>query len=455
LFSQKSELSKYREQIDSAKMRITLSTLASDKFEGRGTALSGGEIAQQYIAAYLDSCGVRPANKKSYFQDINCVKSFTAARKQFLVNGVNYPDDYEYENLYHQDTVLKIKKIIFIVSEDSADIKWNNIKNQTVMKLENAQYDGLDTYNPKTVINVSFDFKPVSSEIFERIYFTSSNGKHKYNKITISANLADKLLESTGKTLSEIADEVKKSGKSKMITLKTAVEIHGNVAFQKKNVNNIAGIIEGSDLRNEYIILSAHHDHVGIHDEKIFNGADDNASGVSSVLEMARLIAKAKKDGNVLRRSVVILFPAAEEMGLVGSNYYVTNPLFPLSDTKACINVDMVGRIDKKYKSANGNYIYIVNDEKTNGNLFDYINRSNSDSIIINDKDLNSLFQRSDHYNFAKNNIPAVLLTSGLHNDYHTPQDDVELINFSAMWKRNRFIFSLVWNLANGLNPEQ
>jgi hypothetical protein len=444
--AQQSEISKYREQTDSVEMRITLSTLASDEFEGRGTAQQGGAIAQEYIAAYLDSCGVVPYNFKSFFQNINSFKRFNAAKKRFLLNGVDFLNEYRYENLYHQDTVLRIKEIIFVVQGSDTDIKSVNVENKVVMMLKNTKYD-LVGGNPATVINIALDFTPVSLKRSENIFSVPPRGR--YNMVEISERLADKLLQSTGKTLREIVDEAEKSGMSKIFTLKTSAEIHGNVRFKNLNVNNIAGIIEGSDLKNEYIILSAHHDHVGIIDDRVYNGADDNASGVTSVLETARVLAKAKREGNVLRRSVVILFPAAEEMGLVGSEYYVKNPLFPLADTKACINVDMVGRIDDRYKSTNGDYIYMVNDVKTVGNLFDYVKKANSDNIIINTDDLNSLFQRSDHYSFAKNSIPAVLLTSGLHDDYHTPADDTELINFGAMWKRCRFIFSLVWNLAN------
>jgi hypothetical protein len=449
LFAQKTEISAYLEQIDSVKMRTTLSALASDEFEGRGTGQRGSKLAQEYIAACLDSCGIKQGNVNSYFQDINGIKSFKIANR-FILDGLNFTDNYQYENSYNQDTVLNIGEIIFIASnaETVSDVKLDNVKDKVIMKLSDVSFEYADEQIPKTVINIALDFKPPSSKKSERI-FAPTTGKYKYNNVTIDESLANRLLKSTGQTVKKFIDEVEKTGKPKIQTLKTPVEIHGNVRYTKMDVNNILGIIEGSDLKNEYIVLSAHYDHMGIMNNGIFNGADDNASGVSSVLEIARVVSKAKKEGKGLRRSIVILFPAAEELGLIGSNYYVKNPIFPLSDTKVCINVDMVGRIDNKYKSTNGDYIYIVNSEKSNGNLFEYVKKSNSDSITINAEDLNSLFNRSDNYNFAKNNIPAVSLTSGLHNDYHTPADDVELINLSAMWKRNRFIFSLVWNLGN------
>jgi hypothetical protein len=445
-FAQNATISKYPEQVDSIKMRTTLSTLASDRLEGRGTGAQGGEIAQNYIVAYLDSCGIKAGNNGSFFQDINCYKSFNVAKRCFTVDSINYPNDYEYENLRSQDTVLKIDEIIFVAcATEITSIEPYNIKDKVIMKLEDMSYDDIECLNPKAVINVDSGFAPVS----ESPFFLPPQSEHKCNRINISINLADKLLKSTGKTLMEISSEVENSGETQIYTLKTSVEIHTNEIYRKMNVNNIIGIIEGSDLKNEYVILSAHHDHVGIINDEIYNGADDNASGVSTVLEIARLIAKAKKEGMGPRRSVVVMLLAAEERGLIGSNYYTDNPVFSLSDTKACINVDMVGRIDGKYKSTNGDYIYIVNNKKTNGNLLEHVEKSNSDNIEINTEDLNSLFQRSDHYHFAKHNIPAVLLTSGLHKDYHTPRDDAELIYFSAMWKRCRFIFSLIWNLSS------
>jgi hypothetical protein len=452
LSAQKTEISKYLEQIDSIQMRTTLSTLASDELEGRGTGKQGGESAQNYIVAYLDSCGIKAGNNGSFFQDINYTKSFNVAKRRFIVDNVDYPDDYKYANLYHQDTVLNITEITFIAwRPDMTGVMEDDLADKIIMKFDDTPSDFIDDQNPKAVINIVSAFKPASSTVSERAFFTPPQSKYKHSKISVSTNLADKLLESTGKTLKDIADDIEKSGKPQRLTLKTSAEIHGNVIYRKTNVSNILGIIEGSDLKNEYIVLSAHHDHVGVINGETYNGADDNASGVSAVLEIARSIAKVKEEGAGPRRSVVILFPAAEEMGLIGSNYYTNNPVFPLTDTKACINVDMVGRIDNKYISTNGDYIYIVNniDKKTDDNLLGLAEKSNSDGIVLNTEDLNSLFNRSDHYNFAKHNIPAVLLTSGLHKDYHTPRDKVELIDFSAMWKRCRFIFSLTWYLAN------
>ncbi|MDR2383079.1 MAG: M28 family peptidase, partial [Prevotellaceae bacterium] len=450
LYAQNTKGTEYIEQIDSVKMRITLSALASDAFEGRGTGNRGGEIAQEYIVAYLDSCGIEAGNNGSYYQGINYFKGFNGARRRFTVNGFDYPDDYKYANRYRQDSVLKITEIIFVAAgRDIDSLKLDGFENKTVMKLDDNSSAYIDRRNPKTVISIISKFKPASPEISEKVYFIPPDREYKYEEVNISVNLADKLLASSGKSLKEIAGEVEKSGKSQIFTLKTSAEIHGNVIFRETKVSNILGIISGSELKNEYIVLSAHHDHVGIINGEIYNGADDNASGVSSVLEVARLMAKAKKEGRGPRRSVLVLFPAAEEKGLVGSNWYVNNPAFPLTDTKACINVDMIGRIDVKYKSTNGDYIYIVNDKKSNGDLLEIAEKSNDDNIVINTEDLNSLFNRSDHYNFARHNIPAVLLTSGLHNDYHTPRDRVELIDFGAVWKRSRFVFALMWKLAN------
>jgi hypothetical protein len=449
LFAQKSDMSKYIEQIDSLILRRTLSTLASDRFEGRGTAQQGGVMTQLYIADYLDSCNVIPAvGTKSFFQNIECVRRVNVEKKRSPVNDHVFTNEYSFENSYRQDTTIYINEIIFVAQGCNTDIEPVDVENKTVMILDYSKCDW-NSRNPTTVINIVQNFIPTVPEISETIYFPPTENKYKYNKVNISARLADKLLESTGKTLLEIVDDVRKSGSTKIFTLKTNVEFHGNVRYKSLNVNNIVGIIEGSDLANEYIVLSAHHDHMGIVNDRVYNGADDNASGVACVLETARLLAKAKREGHGCRRSVIALFPAAEEMGLIGSKYYVKNPIYPLTETKACINVDMVGRIDDRYNATKDDYIYFVNDETSNNYLLQRANIANIDSIVINASDLNTMFTRSDHYNFAVNNIPAVLISGGLHNDYHTPDDDTEWINFDAIWKRCRFIFSLVWNLAN------
>lgn len=218
---------------------------------------------------------------------------------------------------------------------------------------------------------------------------------------------------------------------------------------------NVIAYIEGTEFPNEYIIVSAHYDHVGMKNGEIYNGADDDASGTSAVLELARVFKKATEEGNGPRRSIIFLHCTGEEYGLHGSRYFTKNPLVPLEQVKANINIDMIGRIDTHYKD-DGNYIYLVGSLDEGKHLYEYANTANNelynmtiDLTYDNRKHPEMIFYRSDHYNFAKNNIPVLFFHSGEHKDYHQPTDTADKIEYEWMTKRTKLIFLTTWYAAN------
>ena len=200
------------------------------------------------------------------------------------------------------------------------------------------------------------------------------------------------------------------------------------------------GFIEETDpkLKDEIVVVTAHYDHLGMKGESIFHGADDNASGSSTVLEIAQAFVEAKKSGVGPRRSVLCMLVSGEEKGLLGSQYYATFPIFPLANTVANVNVDMVGRLDEKHeKENNPNYIYVIGSDRLSTELHDINEAANKEFMQIeldytyNDpRDPNRFYERSDHYNFAEKGIPAIFYFSGTHEDYHRPSDTVDKINF-------------------------
>ena len=217
---------------------------------------------------------------------------------------------------------------------------------------------------------------------------------------------------------------------------------------------NVLGFIEGSDLKDEVLIITAHYDHLGKKDTSIYNGADDNASGTSAILEIAEAFMKAKKDLVGPRRSILIMAVSAEEKGLLGSKYYTENPIYPLEKTIANLNIDMIGRVDKYHENAN--YVYLIGSDRLSTelhNISEEVNRKNFNlelDYTFNKKDdPNRYYYRSDHYNFAKNNIPVIFYFNGVHEDYHKPTDTMEKIDFKKIQKISRFIFLTAWELAN------
>ncbi len=223
-----------------------------------------------------------------------------------------------------------------------------------------------------------------------------------------------------------------------------------------KPSENVVAFIKGSEKPNEIVIISAHLDHVGTDKNgNVFNGADDDGSGTVSILEIAQAFQQAVKDGNGPKRSILFLHVTGEEIGLYGSRYYTENPIFPLENTVCNLNIDMIGRIDPEKKD-NPNYIYLIGSNKLSQELQDVSTAVNNKYTKIDldykyddPNDPNRFYYRSDHYNFAKNNVPIIFYFNGVHEDYHKITDTPDKIEYDLMAKRAQLIFYTAWEIAN------
>ena len=220
---------------------------------------------------------------------------------------------------------------------------------------------------------------------------------------------------------------------------------------------NVIAIIKGSEKPEEYVILSAHLDHVGIDkDGEIYNGADDDGSGTVALLEIAQAFKKAVDKGKGPKRSIVFLHVTGEEKGLLGSKYYTDNPVYPLENTVVNLNVDMIGRIDPTREAENDDYIYLIGSNHDSNDLHNLSEETNKETVNMtldyrfNDKeDSNRFYYRSDHYNFAKNGIPIIFYFTGTHEDYHKITDTPDKIEYDLLERRSKLIFYTAWNIAN------
>ncbi|WP_027136617.1 M28 family metallopeptidase [Gaetbulibacter saemankumensis] len=223
-----------------------------------------------------------------------------------------------------------------------------------------------------------------------------------------------------------------------------------------KASENVLAYIKGSEKPEEIIVISAHLDHIGISSNgEINNGADDDGSGTVAIIKMAKAFKEAEKNGHGPKRSILFLHVTGEEIGLFGSRYYTDNPVFPLENTVADLNIDMIGRIDDKHKD-NSNYLYLIGSDKLSQELHDISEAVNIkyfnmefDYTFNEDDDPNRFYYRSDHYNFAKHNIPVIFYFNGTHDDYHRPSDTPDKINYELLETRARLIFHTAWELAN------
>ena len=238
-----------------------------------------------------------------------------------------------------------------------------------------------------------------------------------------------------------------------MVSLQTSVSVVTVLT------ENILGYLPGTDKKDELVLVTAHFDHIGKKStgegDIINNGADDDGSGTVAVLQLAKAFAQAKKDGFGPRRSMLFMTVTGEEEGLFGSEHYVANPVFPLNSTVVDLNMDMIGRTDDIYKD-NKNYVYVIGSDKLSSELHELNERLNKTythlhfDYTYNDQNHpDRLYYRSDHWNFARNNIPIIFFFDGIHEDYHKVTDEVGKIDFDLLTLRAQCVFYTAWEIAN------
>jgi Zn-dependent M28 family amino/carboxypeptidase len=261
--------------------------------------------------------------------------------------------------------------------------------------------------------------------------------------LSISKTLANEILGTSSYTKGSFA---------------TQVNLVATKVTENLESSNVVGYVPGTDKKDEYLVVSAHYDHLGKRGDVIWYGADDDGSGTVSVMQMAETFAQAAKKGKGPRRSVVFIIVSGEEKGLWGSDYYSEHPLFPLANTTADLNIDMVGRVDTERQTADSlNYVYVIGHDKLSTDLPIINEAANkaSTNLTLDYKyddpaDKNMIYYRSDHYNFAKKGVPVLFFYDGmLLADYHQPTDTIEKINFDLMQRRVMMIYYTAAEMAN------
>jgi Zn-dependent M28 family amino/carboxypeptidase len=296
-----------------------------------------------------------------------------------------------------------------------------------------------------------------SSALFPRVlaYYnrskTNSSGRMSVKDLKqtqFSATISDKMV-------SAILPDILNDDNPRSLNIPVSSNIKGN--SEAVDSENVVAVIKGTEKPDEYIVISSHLDHIGVNkDGQINNGADDDGSGTVALLEIAEAFKKASDEGHGPKRSVVFLHVTGEEKGLLGSLFYTdVDPIFPLSKTIANLNIDMIGRIDPA-REGERNYIYLIGSDKLSSELHELSEEVNTtyanielDYTYNDENDPNRFYYRSDHYNFAKNNIPIIFYFNGTHDDYHKPGDTPDKINYDLLENRSRLIFHTAWEIAN------
>ncbi|MER2998714.1 M28 family peptidase [Pontibacter populi] len=461
----------YGQTITAADLSKHLTIIASDEYEGRNTGEKGQKMAAEYISKEFREDGLMgPVQNGAnpYYQTFNLekgnwgeghvmvgTKKFTMMQDFFPMGSSVYTTEKSATPVFIADNAaidtasLKGKMLVTVVMNmNEAEKKMNNI-GQLARKAEAASVMyvlGADTF---TMMNQRYAGRLRQASL-------SLPGKTDSRRTTTfiaSPMLGAAILGTTPEKLNAAATNYKPVTSINVLTQRNTTPLP---------TENVLGFIEGTDKKDEVIVVTAHYDHVGVEqdapgEDKIFNGANDDGSGTVAVIELAEAFAAAKKAGHGPRRSILFMTVTAEEKGLLGSEYYSENPIFPLANTVANVNIDMIGRMDFDYEKNNdSNYIYVIGSDKLSSELHAINEEANQkytnlklDYKYNDENDPNRFYYRSDHYNFAKNGIPIIFYFNGVHADYHRPSDSVDKILFDSAEKVARLAFYTTWELAN------
>lgn len=483
--------------IKAADLRKHLTILAADNMEGRETGEPGQKKAAAYLRNQFKMLGLPAIGEDDgYFQtilfsrqkwsEINLTVNgekrrhlweYASAPSQnasrgatsidelvFLGYGIDAPTYSDYDNA--GDLTGKHVLILageprgkggdFLVSGGAKASKWGASDELKLIKAKEMGAATVFIIDPKFKENVPNIRKETLDGRMRMAEMTEAD-RQTANVVYLTPQLAKAIMGKKGKKVIKARKKLEKSGKLKPVTIPVELELTQEKAVKELIGENVLGYLEGRDarLKDEVLVISAHYDHIGMRGDNIFNGADDNGSGTSTVLELAQAFTEAAKMGKGPRRSVLFLLVSGEEKGLLGSEYYASHPIFPLENTIADINVDMVGRVDEEHAD-NPYYIYVIGSDRLSTELHAINERMNQqytnlelDYTYNAEDDPNRYYYRSDHYNFAVKGIPSIFFFNGTHADYHQASDTIEKINFEKMERIGQLVFHTAWQLAN------
>ncbi|MBD2715299.1 M28 family peptidase [Microvirga sp. STR05] len=495
----------YAARITPAALRQDLTVLASDAYEGRATGRRGQQQAAAYLARAFAAAGLRgpvAGSDTPYYQrftltrtGVDSASSVTVGTRTFRVNqdffvllrnpaaaaaviqptfvgyGISTPGFADYTP---SDPALQAKDLVLLLDEP------RNPAGQPLLSPNGqasayaqpgfaemlARSPAMRTLAP----HATFRIMPSAAALAQvpqayadlpgwepRIAFPDGPAPAPAagaNVFFVSPEMGAALLGTTEAGLAAYQQQVAAAGKPVASPFRPpAVTLQVREQTQRFPTENVLGYLEGTDKKEEVVVISAHYDHVGRQHGQVYNGADDDGSGTVSVLAMARAFAQAKREGHGPRRSLLFVGFTGEELGLLGSRYYTDHPVFPLTATVANLHLDMVGRVDSLHQQ--GDYLYLLGSNWLSGELHELSEQTNGRHQPLQlDYRYNTLthpaylYYRSDHYNFARQQVPVIYYFSGFHPDYHQPGDDVDKIDFAALTRRSQLIFRTAWAVA-------
>lgn len=452
----------YALYIDKEELSKHIHVLASDSLEGRATGYPGQLKTSDYLINQFKKSGL---NGPEGFEDMQfpykVVEITPSGRIELSNQSFNYYQDFLFFGI--KSTMHVEDKEVVYISKIVSENEKVDVKDKIVL----LQAEG-EEFDYETLLNNTSKFveggasaiiylTPFFENLqmyFEEYAFHKSmmllNKGEKTTPIFIADSTLIGSVEFEGKWKRKL--DKGKDIKKPVLLAKASFNINSDTTHL--NTQNVVAFIEGGELKDEVLVLTAHMDHLGVEDGEVFNGADDNATGTAALLEIGQAFQLAKDNGHTLKRSLLIMPVSGEEKGLLGSQYYSENPIFPLAKTIADLNIDMIGRIDNHHDHPN--YVYVIGSDMISSDLHDINLEANEKYVGLEldykyntVDDPNRYYYRSDHYNFAKHGIPSIFYFSGVHEDYHKSTDTVDKINFEKVETITKLVFFTAWELLD------
>ena len=481
------------QQVSEKRLANHAAVLAADSLKGRGMdgKCNGLNAAADYIRQHISENGLQNS-ENNYFQSFPLFSSVPGNENSFIkvfndkgrlktvVRDFAIPDQdsemlefsgelvfagFGYTNNDFHDAGIKNKIVIF--SAGTPETFKSGTSGEFDHPLERTKIKQATDAGARGIILVTLpydadkqqynDLKRVSGR--KKYAHTPFNSKGNHQIVIIDSGTADAILGRKHlwkKMLTRVAGQ-NTPGQAELRNIN--VQVHSGRIISETQTQNVLAYIEGSDpeLKKECVLFMAHYDHLGMSPNgEIYNGADDNASGAAVLLELAQLFAGMHEKP---KRSIVFLWPSAEEVGLLGSEYYSNNPLFALDKTVACINLDMVGRVaeprdsiwdkfPKKAKDFDGIFTLV---NHYNPSLKQYTDEACAELGLVPDYNLPSrFFYTSDHFHFHRNRVPVLNLSTGYTADYHKTTDEAWRLRPDKMKRVAQLCLLTALRLANG-----
>jgi aminopeptidase YwaD len=464
---------KYNPEITIKELKEDIGYLASDELKGRKSGEPGDLMAAEYIRTKFINAGLTLMFDNG-FQKFSLVTSAEIGEgNQLAVSGSNFEVKKHFLPYAFSGNTSVTADVVFVgygLEVDRDSLQWNDYKNVDVSgkwvlalqgdpDLENPQSPYIEFSSERSKALFAADKNAaglilVAGKKFSEtdqltsLIFDKNSSRYDIPVIQVTREVADKILAGSENTIEKLEAKIDSLNRTLNLKLNSTVSATVNVNQKETETQNVVALLPGTDnnLKNEYVVVGAHFDHLGMGGPgsgsrvtdtlAVHNGADDNASGVAAVIQLAEKLAAEKKN----KRSIIFVAFGAEEMGLVGSKAFTNKPPVETEKMVAMFNFDMVGRLDPK----------------SNGLSIGGTQTSKETEAILTD--LNTGFELafspegvgpSDHASFYLQNIPVFFISTGAHSDYHTPVDDAEFINYEGTKKVADYSYLVISELAN------